>query len=252
MIISEEIIQKVKDSNDIVDIISENVKLRRSGKNYIGLCPFHNEKTPSFSVSQEKQIFRCFGCGEGGNVITFIMKYKNLDFIEAVKYLAERANIEIKAENYSTIRNKDINEKLYKINIDAARYFFTQLKRNKNAVSYFLNRGISNATIKKFGLGYAPDGWDNLLKFLKHKGYSELDMLNAGLIIKSEKGTFYDRFRNRVIFPVFDYKGNVIGFGGRVLDDSKPKYLNSPETAIFKKGTNLFGLNFAIKNLKIK
>ncbi|SKA75695.1 DNA primase [Clostridium sp. USBA 49] len=252
MIISEEIIQKVKDSNDIVDIISENVKLRRSGKNYIGLCPFHNEKTPSFSVSQEKQIFRCFGCGEGGNVITFIMKYKNLDFIEAVKYLAERANIEIKAENYSTIRNKDINEKLYKINIDAARYFFTQLKRNKNAVSYFLNRGISNATIKKFGLGYAPDGWDNLLKFLKHKGYSELDMLNAGLIIKSEKGTFYDRFRNRVIFPVFDYKGNVIGFGGRVLDDSKPKYLNSPETAIFKKGTNLFGLNFAIKNLKNK
>ncbi|WP_078681740.1 MULTISPECIES: DNA primase [Clostridium] len=250
--ISEEIIQKVKDSNDIVDIISENVKLRRSGKNYIGLCPFHNEKTPSFSVSQEKQIFRCFGCGEGGNVITFIMKYKNLDFIEAVKYLAERANIEIKAENYSTIRNKDINEKLYKINIDAARYFFTQLKRNKNAVSYFLNRGISNATIKKFGLGYAPDGWDNLLKFLKHKGYSELDMLNAGLIIKSEKGTFYDRFRNRVIFPVFDYKGNVIGFGGRVLDDSKPKYLNSPETAIFKKGTNLFGLNFAIKNLKNK
>jgi DNA primase len=252
LIISEEIIQKVKDSNDIVDIISENVKLRRSGKNYIGLCPFHNEKTPSFSVSQEKQIFRCFGCGEGGNVITFIMKYKNLDFIEAVKYLAERANIEIKAENYSTIRNKDINEKLYKINIDAARYFFTQLKRNKNAVSYFLNRGISNATIKKFGLGYAPDGWDNLLKFLKHKGYSELDMLNAGLIIKSEKGTFYDRFRNRVIFPVFDYKGNVIGFGGRVLDDSKPKYLNSPETAIFKKGTNLFGLNFAIKNLKNK
>lgn len=250
LIISEEIIRKVKESNDIVDIISENVKLKSSGRNYIGLCPFHHEKTPSFSVSKEKQIFRCFGCGEGGNVITFVMKYKNLDFIEAVKFLGERANIEINTEKSSSLKNKDVNEKIYKINVHAARYFFAQLRKNKNAMSYFLNRGISATTITKFGLGYAPEGWNNLLNFLKSKGYTELDMLNAGLITRSEKGTFYDRFRNRVMFPVFDYKGNVIGFGGRVLDDSKPKYLNSPETAVFKKGTNLFGLNFAIRNLK--
>lgn len=252
MIISEEIIQKVKDSSDIVDIISESVKLKKSGRNYIGLCPFHHEKTPSFSVSQDKQIFRCFGCGEGGNVITFIMKYKNLDFVESVKLLAERSNIEIETENSIESKNKQLYEKAYKINVEAARFFYSQLKQNKNALSYFLNRGISENTIRKFGLGYAPDGWSNLIRFLKYKGYTELDMLNAGLIIKSEKGTFYDRFRNRVMFPVFDYRGKVIGFGGRVLDDSKPKYLNSPETAVFKKGTNLFGLNYAIKNLQEK
>lgn len=250
MIISEEIIQKIKESNDIVDIISESVKLKRSGRNYAGLCPFHQEKTPSFSVSQEKQIFKCFGCGEAGNVITFVMKYKNLDFIEAVKLLAERANIQLEDENSEGIKNRDINEKLFRLNVDAARYFFSQLKNNKSAMSYFLGRGISEATIRKFGLGYAPDSWNNLMNFLKRKGYTELDMLNVGLIIKSQKDSFYDRFRNRVMFPVFDHRGKVIGFGGRVLDDSKPKYLNSPESNIFKKGINLYGLNFAINNLK--
>ncbi|MCM8710427.1 DNA primase [Clostridium sp. SYSU_GA19001] len=248
--ISEEIIQKIKESNDIVDIISESVKLKRSGRNYAGLCPFHQEKTPSFSVSQEKQIFKCFGCGEAGNVITFVMKYKNLDFIEAVKLLAERANIQLEDENSEGIKNRDINEKLFRLNVDAARYFFSQLKNNKSAMSYFLGRGISEATIRKFGLGYAPDSWNNLMNFLKRKGYTELDMLNVGLIIKSQKDSFYDRFRNRVMFPVFDHRGKVIGFGGRVLDDSKPKYLNSPESNIFKKGINLYGLNFAINNLK--
>lgn len=252
LIISEEIIQRIKESNDIVDVISESVRLKRSGRNYTGLCPFHHEKTPSFSVSSEKQIFKCFGCGEAGNVITFVMKNKNLDFVEAVKLLAERANIEIEAANFKDTKRKNINEKLYKINAEAGRYFFSALKTNKNAMSYFLKRGVIENTIRKFGLGYAAEGWNNLITFLKHKGYTELDMLNAGLIIKSPKNSFYDRFRNRVMFPVFDYKGNVIGFGGRVLDDSKPKYLNSPETAVFKKGTNLYGLNFAIKDLKEK
>jgi DNA primase len=252
--IPDEIIQKIKDSNDIVDIVSEKVKLKRAGKYYTGLCPFHNEKSPSFTVTPDRQIYKCFGCGEGGNVITFIMKTRNMDFFEAVKLLGERANIQIETENTKTVKQKDANEKLYKINTEAARFFFAKLRTNKSAMSYFTGRGISENTLKSFGLGFAPSSWNELMKFLKSKGYTELDMLNAGLIIKSQKESakevFYDRFRNRVIFPVFDFKGKVIGFGGRVLDDSKPKYLNSPETAVFKKGTNLYGLNFAIKNLK--
>lgn len=250
MIVSEEIIQKVKESNDIVDVISESVRLKRAGRNFTGLCPFHHEKTPSFSVSQDKQIFKCFGCGEAGNVITFVMKTKNIDFIEAIKLLAEKANIEIIPENSAAAKHRDENEKIYRINVEAARFFFSKLKGNKNAMSYFLRRGITEGTIRKFGLGYALDGWDNLLRFMKAKGFTELDLLNAGLIIKSQKESLYDRFRNRVMFPVFDYRGKVIGFGGRVLDDSKPKYLNSPETAVFKKGTNLYGLNFALKGIK--
>ncbi|ERI90228.1 DNA primase [Clostridiales bacterium oral taxon 876 str. F0540] len=250
MIISEEIIQKVKDSNDIVDIISETVRLKRAGKYFTGLCPFHHEKTPSFTVTQDKQIYKCFGCGEGGNVITFIMKSRNMDFTESVKLLAERANIQIESENPKAVKEKEAAEKLYKINVEAARYFFANLKRFRTAEDYFSNRGIKEGTIRHFGLGFAPDSWNGLMNFLKRKGYTELDMLNAGLIIKNQNNKFYDRFRNRVMFPVFDYKGKVIGFGGRVLDDSKPKYLNSPETNIFKKGINLYGLNFAIKNLK--
>lgn len=245
--ISEATIQKVKEQNDIVDVISESVRLKKSGRNYSGLCPFHHEKTPSFSVSQDKQIYKCFGCGEAGNVITFVMKYRNLGFTEALKLLAERANIQIEEEGQKTVR-KDPYEKLYKINTEAARFFYKNLQGSKSSKSYFLGRGITEGTIRRFGLGYALDNWVTLLKYLKGKGYSELDMLNAGLIIRNEKGNYYDRFRNRVMFPVFDSRGRVIGFGGRVLDDSKPKYLNSPETAVFKKGTNLYGLNFSIKN----
>lgn len=245
--ISEDTIQKVKEQNDIVDVISENVRLKKAGRNYSGLCPFHHEKTPSFSVSQDKQIYKCFGCGEAGNVITFVMKYKNLNFTEALKLLAERANIQIEEEGHKTVK-KDPHEKLYQVNTEAARYFYSNLKGSKSSKSYFLGRGITESTIRRFGLGYALDSWVTLLKYLKSKGYTELDMFNAGLIIKNEKGNYYDRFRNRVMFPVFDSKGRVIGFGGRVLDDSKPKYLNSPETAVFKKGTNLYGLNFSIKN----
>ncbi|MCD3350283.1 DNA primase [Clostridium botulinum D/C] len=246
--ISEEIIEKIKEQNNIVDVISESVKLKRTGRNLIGLCPFHNEKTPSFSVSEDKQIYKCFGCGEAGNVFTFVMKSKNLSFIEAVKYLGDKANIHIEENDEKNKIHKNKNDKLYKINVEAARYYFRNLQTNKEATDYFKKRGILNKTLRRFGLGYAPSGWHNIMNFLKKKGYTELDLLNAGLIIKGKNNSLYDRFRNRVIFPVFDYKGRVIGFGGRVLDDSKPKYLNSPETDIFKKGTNLYGLNFAIKD----
>ncbi|MBV7273012.1 DNA primase [Clostridiaceae bacterium UIB06] len=245
--ISEDVIQRVKEENDIVDIVSESVRLKRAGRNYSGLCPFHHEKTPSFSVSVDKQIYKCFGCGEAGNVITFVMKTKNLTFPEAVKLLADRANIDLELDDENKTQKNNF-EKLYKINVESARYFFYCLQKNENAKRYLINRGITETTIRRFGLGYSVDKWDGLLKHLKAKGFTELDMSTAGLTIKSQKNSYYDRFRNRIIFPVFNYSGKVIGFGGRVLDDSKPKYLNSPETLLFKKGINLYGLNFAIKN----
>lgn len=249
MQISEEILEKVKEQNDIVDIISENVKLKRSGRNFSGLCPFHNEKSPSFSVSQDKQIYKCFGCGESGNVITFIMKKRNMQFVDAVKYLADRANIAIET-NQGKFSPKDQKRHLfYKVNVEAARFFFNNLRNSKDSKEYFLNRGIKEETIKRFGLGFAKDSWNSLIMHMKRLGYNDELLLEAGLASKSEKtGNIYDRFRNRVIFPVFDYRGKVIGFGGRVLDDSKPKYLNSPETLVFQKGVNLYGLNFALKN----
>lgn len=246
--ISEDVVQKVIELNDIVDVISGDIKLKNSGRNYFGLCPFHHEKTPSFSVSQDKQIYKCFGCGEAGNVVTYVMKTKNIAFPEAIKVLAERANIDIQEDKKENRNNP--KDKIYRINIDAARYFFNNLIKNKKPINYFLNRGVTKEIIKRFGIGYSKDSWDGLLRHLKSMGYTELDMLSAGLIIKSKKGSYYDRFRNRVMFPVFDYRGKVIGFGGRVLDNSKPKYLNSPETMIFKKGINLYGLNYAIKENK--
>ena len=248
MQISEEILEKIKEENDIVDIISESVRLKKAGRSFSGLCPFHNEKSPSFSVSQEKQIYKCFGCGESGNVITFVMKNKNMNFVDAVKYLADRANILLEDENRvnPTAKKKEL---LYKVNVEAGRFFYSNLRSNKMAMEYFLNRGIRQETIKRFGLGYAKDSWNSLLFHLRKLGFSENILLEAGLVLTSEKtGNKYDRFRNRVMFPVFDYRGKVIGFGGRVLDDSKPKYLNSPETLVFQKGTNLYGLNFAIKS----
>ncbi len=248
--IAEDVIRKIKEQNDIVDVISERVKLKRTGRNYTGLCPFHNEKSPSFTVSGEKQIYKCFGCGEAGNVISYIMKDRNLTFPEAARVLAERANITIDLENKENKLQQDMYNKMYNINVEAARYFYDNLRKDKKASAYFINRGISEAAMKKFGLGFSFDKWDGLLLHLKKKGYSELDLFNVGLIIKSPKGSYYDRFRNRIIFPVFDYKGKVIGFGGRVLDDSKPKYLNSPETPLFHKGVHLYGLNFVIKNNK--
>jgi DNA primase len=246
--IPEEVIESIREQNDIVDIISEDVRLKKSGKNYMGLCPFHNDKSPSFSVSSEKQIYKCFSCGEAGNVFTFVMKYKKLTFVEAAKYLADKANIILKLkeeENTEVSRKRDI---LYKINVEAARYYFANLQKNKMAKEYFLRRGIKEETIKRFGLGYSLNDWHGLVSYLRTQGYKNDLLIEAGLASKSEKsGNVFDKFRNRVIFPVFDAKGKVIGFGGRVLDDSKPKYLNSPETKIFQKGINLYGLNFAIK-----
>ncbi|MBU5300158.1 DNA primase [Clostridium sporogenes] len=246
--ISEDVVQKVIELNDIVDVISGDIKLKNSGRNYFGLCPFHHEKTPSFSVSQDKQIYKCFGCGEAGNVVTYVMKTKNVAFPEAIKILAERVNIDIEEDKKENRNNP--KDKIYRINVDAARYFFNNLIINKNAINYFLNRGVTKVIIKRFGLGYSKDSWDGLLRHLKTKGYTELDMLSAGLIIKGKNGSYYDRFRNRVMFPVFDYRGKVIGFGGRVLNNAKPKYLNSPETMVFKKGINLYGLNYAVKENK--
>ena len=249
MQISEEILEKIKSQNDIVDVISERVRLRKAGRNFTGLCPFHNEKTPSFSVSQEKQIYKCFGCGEAGNVISFVMKDKNLPFVEAVKYLANRANIPLEMHNGEKSKSAKKKDLLYRVNVEAAKFFFSNLMNNQNAKEYFLNRGIKEETIKKFGLGFANDSWNSLMFYLRKKGINDVLLEEAGLIsVNKEKGRKYDRFRNRVMFPVFDYQGKVIGFGGRVLDDSKPKYLNSPETLVFQKGTNLYGLNFALKH----
>ncbi len=249
MQIREEVIERIKQDNDIVDIISENVRLKKSGRNYVGLCPFHNDKSPSLSVSQEKQIYKCFSCGEAGNVITFVMKYKKLTFQEAAKYLADKAGIPLEMGNSRESQITKKKDLLYKVNTEAARYYFYNLQRTSQAKEYFLKRGIKEEVIKRFGLGYAPDGWHNLIMYLRKKGFNDNLLLEAGLISKSEKnGNTYDRFRNRVMFPVFDVRGKVIGFGGRVLDDSKPKYLNSPETVVFHKGTNLYGLNFATKN----
>ncbi len=248
MAIPEDVIERIKEQNDIVDIISEKVKLKHSGKNYLGLCPFHNEKTPSFSVSVDKQIYKCFGCGEAGNVITFVMKTKGLSYVESIEYLGERANISIEQGQDKKIKDK--KDILYKINVEAARFFFNNLNKNLEEKEYLLKRGITEVTIRRFGLGYSLNNWEELLKFLKRKGFSHQLVSEAGLAVAKDKGGFYDRFRNRVMFPVFDHRGKVIGFGGRVLDDSKPKYLNSPETQIFSKRTNLYGLNFAIKDNK--
>ncbi|MEG0297840.1 MAG: DNA primase [Clostridium sp.] len=247
MQISEEILEKIKQQNDIVDVISETVKLKRSGRNFSGLCPFHNEKSPSFSVSGEKQIYKCFGCGEAGNVISFVMKTRNMQFLDAVKHLADRAGIILEnSESKNPIAIK--KDKMFNVNVEAARFYFANLTREKKAMDYFVNRGITIETIRKFGLGYAKDDWNNLMFYLRKKGYSDELLYEAGLLSKSSKSDrCFDKFRNRVIFPVFDYRGKVIGFGGRVLDDSKPKYLNSPETLVFQKGTNLYGLNFALK-----
>ena len=221
MQISEDVIERIKNENDIVDVISESVRLKRSGRNYMGLCPFHNEKSPSFSVSQDKQIYKCFSCNEAGNVITFVMKQKNKNFIEAIKYLAERARIPLEIGKGESSQITKKRELLYKINKEAGRFFFSNLTKVKKAKEYFLNRGIDENTIKKFGLGYSLDMWQGLIDHLLSKGYKYSDLLDDGLILKGKNANnYYDRFRNRVMFPVFDKEGRVIGFGGRVLDDS--------------------------------
>ena len=235
--------------NPIEDVVGQYVSLTRRGSNLFGLCPFHSEKTPSFSVAPDKGIYYCFGCHKGGGPVNFIMEIENLDYPDAVRFLAKRAGMEVPedAEYRSTYRKQ---ERLRALSKEAARFFRAQLfsPAGKEAQQYLLRRGVSSQTVARFGLGYAPDGWSSLLDTMQKSGYTKEELLDAGLVLQSKNGGYYDRFRNRLMFPIIDVRGNVIGFGGRVMDDSKPKYLNSPETIIFNKRKNLFALNVAKKS----
>lgn len=244
--ISEEKIEEITGLTDIVDIISEHLSLKKTGANYTALCPFHKEKTPSFSVSPDKQIYHCFGCGESGDAISFLMKYDNLNFLEAVEHLADKVGIHLDMSKEKAKPDNDYLKVNYEINREAAIYFHKNLMNSPNAIKYFENRGIQKKAQQYFGLGYIPDQWHDLLNHLKKLGFKEQEIEETGLIIKSEnKGNYYDRFRNRIIFPIFDLKKRVIGFGGRVLDDTLPKYINSPDSIVFNKGRNLYNLNNA-------
>lgn len=238
---SKEAIEDLKSRIDIVDVIGRQVQLKRSGANYKGLCPFHNEKTPSFIVSPQKQIFTCFGgCGASGDVVSFVMRYYNLEFNEAVEKLAKEYGIDI----VKSQRRNDDREKYYEINREAARFFYRNMTEGPNrGYSYMRRRGIEDRTIKKFGLGYAPDSWDSLYGYFKEKGTDEKLLLELGLLSQKD-GRYFDKFRDRVIFPIINTAGKVIGFGGRALDDkAMPKYLNSPENRVFQKKNNLYALN---------
>ena len=249
MYYSDEIIEEVRSRNDIVDVISSYVKLQKKGSSYFGLCPFHNEKSPSFSVSRGKQMYYCFGCGAGGNVFTFLMEYENYTFQEALKYLADKAGVELPETEYSAQAKEraDLKAILLEINKIAAQYFYVQLKSSKGeaGLSYLKRRELSDDTIKAFGLGYSNKYSDDLYRYLKERGYKDEMIAKAGLISIDERHGAHDKFWNRVMFPIMDVNSRVIGFGGRVMGDAKPKYLNSPETLIFDKSRNLYGLNRA-------
>ncbi len=246
--IDDEIIEKISNDASIVDIISEYVQLKRAGANHIGLCPFHNEKTPSFTVSESKKIFRCFGCGESGSVISFIMKRENLDFREAVIFLADKLGIEIEESHKEDQRVVDERLRTYEINKKAARFFYDNLKANKEAQNYLVNRKLPPKVINQFGLGFASDSWNHLYNYLKDE-YTDEEILKSGLIGKARNNeNYFDKFRNRIIFPIIDTKSRVIGFGARILGDGQPKYLNSPDTNVFSKGNHLYGLNMVNKH----
>ena len=248
---SEEILSDVRQSNDIVDVISQYVHLKRRGRNFFGLCPFHNEKSPSFSVSPDKQIFHCFGCGVGGNVITFVSKIEGMNFVETVKMLAERANILLPTlDNNGDIQRELLKDKVYKVNEFSAQFYHQNLYNNiqaKVAQQYVKKRELSNETLKAFRIGFSGR-FDELYNELKKHGFEDQEILESGLVNKNDKGQFIDRYRNRLMFPICDVRGRVIAFGGRVLDDSKPKYINSPENVVYSKGRHLFGLNVAKKS----
>ena len=248
MFYSDELIEEIRSRNDIVDVISSYVKLTKKGSTYFGLCPFHNEKSPSFSVTPSKQMYYCFGCGQGGNVFTFVMKYENMTFTEAVKFLADKAGISLPEQEYSEEEKKraDLKSQLLDIHKEAALYYYRLLRSDKGqrAYEYLKGRGLSDETIKNFGLGYSSNYSDDLYKYIKNKGYSDDVLKESGLFTFSEKGV-YDKFNNRVMFPIMDINNRVIGFGGRVMGDGKPKYLNSPETVLFDKSCNLYGMNIA-------
>ena len=246
---SDDIIEEVRMKNDIVDVVSQYVKLNKRGSTYFGLCPFHNEKTPSFSVTPAKQMYYCFGCGAGGNVFNFVMEYENYTFGEALKHLADRAGVQLPKIEYSGEAKKKAERRaaLLEINKLAAGYFYYQLRREngRQAHEYLTGRGLSEETIRKFGLGYSDKYSDDLYKYLKSKNYSDELLRDSGLFNVDERRGMYDKFWNRVIFPIMDVNNRVIGFGGRVMGDGKPKYLNSPETPIFHKSRNLFALNLS-------
>jgi len=249
MTLSEDFLYQLKQANEIEAVMSSFTNLKKRGHNYVCLCPFHSEKTPSCTVYTDSQSFFCFGCGAGGDVITFVMKSENLEYIEALRYLAERGNIAMPDEALNDNTAK-IKQRIYSINRDVAKFFYSQLKTSagEKGLKYFLNRGLSPKTIKKYGLGFAEDKWNTLKNFMLAEGYSEDELVLAGVCARSKTGNVFDVFRNRAMFPIFDLRGNVIAFGGRILegaDENAPKYLNSSDTPVFKKSRNLFSLNFA-------
>ena len=251
MPIPERFLDELIARTDIVDLVSESVRLTKKGRNYWGLCPFHSEKTPSFSVSADKQIFKCFGCGKGGGAINFVMEMENLPFRDAVEVLAKRAGLEMPADTGGPSAGaRARREKLLAINKQAARTFHKWLYEPEGAqgLEYLRKRGLSQRTLTRFGLGFAPNRWDALIEALAQEGYDKRDLLDAGLAVNNKDGRIYDRFRNRVMFPIIDIRGEVIGFGGRVMDDSTPKYLNSPDTPVYNKSRNVFALNIAKKS----
>ena len=247
---SDELLEEVRSRNDIIDVISQYVVLKRSGRNYFGLCPFHNEKSPSFSVSPDKQIFHCFGCGVGGNVFHFIMKIENINFVESVQLLAERAGIKLPTlGNYEDEKIAKLKAKVYDVNQFAAEYYHQNLYKPtaKPGQEYIKKRKLDNNTLKSFMIGFSGE-FDELYKALRKQGFEDEEILASGLVNKSREGMYIDRYRHRIMFPIQDVRNRVIAFGGRVLDDSKPKYINSPENIVYSKGRNLFGLNVAKKN----
>lgn len=249
MFYPEEIVEEVRQRNDIVDVISSYVRLQKKGSSYMGLCPFHNEKSPSFSVSGQKQMYHCFGCGVSGNVFTFIMEYENYNFVEALKYLAERSGVKLPEAEYSkeARANADLKSRLLEVQKQAAKYFYIKLKSDRGTLAwkYLTERQLKEETIVKFGLGYSDKYSDDLYKYLKSQGYEDELLSQSGLISIDEVKGGHDKFWNRVMFPIMDVNNKVIGFGGRVMGEGMPKYLNSPETKIFDKSRNLYGLNFA-------
>ena len=236
--------------SDILDVVSDYVRLTPKGGSYWGLCPFHGEKTPSFHVRPDRQSYHCFGCGKGGGVVSFVMEVENLPYVDALRLLAKRAGMEL-PEN-TDYRGRRKRSRLLELNKEAARYFHSQLHSpvGREGLAYLQRRGLSRGILTRFGLGFAPNSWDSLIQAMGQKGYDKAELLEAGLVVNNQKGRIYDRFRGRVMFPIIDLRGDVIGFGGRVLGDGEPKYLNSPESPVFSKSRNLFALNLA-KNTKL-
>lgn len=242
-VINDNVLDEIRDRADIVDLIGEYVNLKRSGSNYMGLCPFHSEKTPSFSVSPSKSIFKCFGCGVGGDVITFIMKRENLSFPEAVEFLADKYNVRLEVYKDENKEAREKRNRLYEINREAGLHFLKNYQASQKAQLYLKNRMLSDKTIRSYGIGYSKDSWTDLYDHLTKMGYKEEELLELNLISKSKNGNYIDRFRDRVMFPIINRNNRIIGFGARAFGDAKPKYLNSRETPIFHKGSNVFNMN---------